>query len=287
VARTPIRVTIYSKADCHLCEEMDAVVAEVGRERPLEVEHVDITTDPALAAKYGHEIPVMLIEGRKAFKGRCTDKELRAKLDKAQATAEKHAPLESLEAEERWSPPAPLAALVLVGAIGGAAYFVAEGVAAASRGRESLTAQLLAVEGRGQPMIDFELPKADGTKLSLSSLSGKVVFLNFWATWCPPCVEEMPSLRRLREKFAGHPNFEMLLVSTDDEWGPVKKFFEGDDPPFTVLLDADKQIAGKYGTSKFPETFILKDGRIHSFIMGPRDWDTWFAEAYLAAILGG
>jgi len=112
------------------------------------------------------------------------------------------------------------------------------------------------------------------------------VFLNFWATWCPPCVEEMPSIRRLHERMAGRSDFVMILASADEGWDPVKKFFAGDPPPFTVLLDPSGEIAKKYGTTMFPETYVIAGGRIRAFIEGPRDWDTWFARAFLESFLG-
>src|SRR5204863_8336957 len=102
---------------------------------------------------------------------------------------------------------------------------------------------------------------------------GKVVFINFWATWCPPCVEEMPSLVRLHAKLKDDPRFALLAVSTDDGWEPVQKFFGGKPPAMTVLLDPKGTIAHEYGTTKFPETYIVVGGKVRGFILGPRDWD--------------
>ena len=71
---------------------------------------------------------------------------------------------------------------------------------------------------------DFTVQDAD-RKISLRDLRGKIVVLNFWATWCPPCVEEMPSLLRLQAKLKDDPRFVLLAVSTDEGWEPVRKFF--------------------------------------------------------------
>jgi glutaredoxin len=75
-----IRLTLYRRADCHLCEEMRAVVEEVARSAPVELEEVDVDGDPALAATYGSEVPVLCVNGRKAFKYRVDAAALRARL---------------------------------------------------------------------------------------------------------------------------------------------------------------------------------------------------------------
>jgi len=75
-----IRLTLYGRADCHLCEEMRAVVDRIAREIPVELEHVDVDGDPALAAAYGAEVPVLCVNGRRAFKYRVEAPALRARL---------------------------------------------------------------------------------------------------------------------------------------------------------------------------------------------------------------
>jgi glutaredoxin len=75
-----MRLTLYGRADCHLCHEMRAVVDAVGREMRFDLEEVDVDGDPALAAAYGEEVPVLLVNGRKAFKYRVTARDLRARL---------------------------------------------------------------------------------------------------------------------------------------------------------------------------------------------------------------
>jgi glutaredoxin len=77
-------VTIYSRPGCHLCDEMKAVVARVARTLPLRIEEIDISTDPALEARYGREIPVLMVEGRKAAKYRIAEEELRRVLTSRQ-----------------------------------------------------------------------------------------------------------------------------------------------------------------------------------------------------------
>lgn len=92
-------------------------------------------------------------------------------------------------------------------------------------------------------------------------------------------------MRNLHRKLGSDPRFVMIAVSADDGWGPVKEFFQKEPPTFRVALDAQGQLARQYGTEKFPETYVIVDGRIVGFIMGPRNWDTWYAEAYLKALL--
>jgi thiol-disulfide isomerase/thioredoxin len=186
---------------------------------------------------------------------------------------------------ENGSPPRAIAALLLAATIGGFAWFAGRGIQNAEAGTRVLAGKLLKIEDRDTPPIAFDLMTIDGKRVSLSDYKDKVVFVNFWATWCPPCIEEMPSLRKLQEKLAGHDDFVMLLISADESWDPVKRFFPEDKPPFTVLLDQSGALAKQYGTTIFPETYLLASGRIRAFIEGPRDWDAWYAETFLRSFL--
>ncbi|MCK6545252.1 redoxin domain-containing protein [Myxococcota bacterium] len=287
----PIRVTVFSKPGCTLCgpvrRTVDKVDAELGG---LVVEEVDISRDPALMSRYGHEIPVVEINGRKAFKGHVTEqalkKRLRRERDHAPRVAEEVAQVEALEELEppRYVPPRPIAALVLAATVAGFGYFVAQGVSEARDGHGRLAGALLRIQPRATEPVPFELESLDGRKVKLSDFAGKTVFVNFWATWCPPCIEEMPSMIRLYERMKSDPNFVVLAISADESWAPVKKFFdERGNPGFQVLLDPKGVLAKQYGTTMFPETYVVKNGKIVAFIEGPRDWDRWYAEQYLRA----
>lgn len=92
-------------------------------------------------------------------------------------------------------------------------------------------------------------------------------------------------MRRLHEKLRADPKFTLLAVSTDESWTPVRAFFGEPAPEFAVLLDKGGAVARQYGTEKFPETYVLVDGQLVGHIVGPRDWDTWYAEAYLRSLL--
>lgn len=120
---------------------------------------------------------------------------------------------------------------------------------------------------------DFGLPSLRGDYLKLSNYRGKVVFLNIWATWCPPCRDEMPSMESLYQRLKGR-NFEMLTVSIDQGGENVVRSFAAKyGLTFTMLLDPDGKTQRLYGLTGVPETFIIdKNGVIIKKIIGPQDW---------------
>jgi len=125
----------------------------------------------------------------------------------------------------------------------------------------------------GVPAIPFRLPARGGGELDLSAFRGKTVLVNFWATWCPPCREEMPSLSRLAESFdAG--SFEVLAVSVDEGgWPAVDKFLGGQKVGFRLALDEGARISRAWGTSKYPESYLVDgEGRVRLKFVGPRNW---------------
>lgn len=120
-----------------------------------------------------------------------------------------------------------------------------------------------------QPAPDFALKTHDGQDVKLSSLRGRVVLVNFWATWCDTCVVEIQSLERLATQFKDKP-FTLLAVSVDDDWEKVRSFFP-DGSPMTVVLDKDKATPALYGTDKFPESFLIDpEGNIRYYIISER-----------------
>jgi len=124
---------------------------------------------------------------------------------------------------------------------------------------------------RNGPTPDFQLPDASGRTVSLSQQRGHPVFLNFWATWCPPCVDEVPAIEDLARRLKG-TDMRMLAVSVDDDWDKVRRFFaKGSD--IGVLLDVSHDIPKKFGTEKYPETFLVDAaGRIRYYFINKRDW---------------
>ncbi len=125
----------------------------------------------------------------------------------------------------------------------------------------------------GDRAPEFKLPAPNGKTVSLSDFRGKVVMVHFWATWCPPCVEELPTLAQLYGSLAGK-DFEMLAVSVDEGGAAaVTSFMHKNNLNLPVLLDTDHATASRYGTFKFPETYILdREGVVRYKVIGARDW---------------
>lgn len=120
---------------------------------------------------------------------------------------------------------------------------------------------------KGKPAPDFTLRTLDGKKVSLSELKGKVVLVNFWATWCPPCREEMPLFEKVYKKYKDK-GFEILAVSTDSSVEPVKKFVEEFNVSFPVLLD-DGKVSSLYSIQGLPTSFLIdREGKVVKVRLG-------------------
>ena len=121
--------------------------------------------------------------------------------------------------------------------------------------------------------IDFKLKDLDGKELSLSDLKGKKVFINFWATWCPPCKAEMPEIEKIYQETK---NSDLVIVAIEigEPLSTVKPFINNNKYNFKVLLDLDQSVATKYGISAIPTSyFIDKTGNIVSKNVGAMDID--------------
>jgi phosphatidylglycerol:prolipoprotein diacylglycerol transferase len=136
---------------------------------------------------------------------------------------------------------------------------------------------------------DFVASDLNGQAVRLSAQRGKVVFLNLWTTWCPPCRMEMPSMEALSKKLASQ-DFLMLAVSEDDGGAAVvRKFVEQMGLSFPVLVDPEGEVGRRFGVYGYPETFIIdRDGRQVARFIGPRDWrDPKLEEALRKLIAAG
>ena len=131
---------------------------------------------------------------------------------------------------------------------------------------------------RGAAAPGFSLPPlgagADsGAPYALAALRGRVVLVNFWATWCEPCESEMPAMERL---YAALPRdrFELVAVAIDDDEGLVQAFQDEYRLSFPIVLDLDQSVYQTYQTMGVPESLLIdQEGRIIERYVGPREWD--------------
>ena len=126
----------------------------------------------------------------------------------------------------------------------------------------------------GEPAPNFQLRDMNGQIVSLSDLRGKVVLLNFWATWCGPCRVEMPAMERLYRTYE-RKDFEILAVSTDAQGVAVTRPFQEENKlTFPILHDSDFRVGLSYGARTLPMTFMVdRQGVVRQHIFGARDWE--------------
>jgi peroxiredoxin len=131
----------------------------------------------------------------------------------------------------------------------------------------------------------FALPATDGKSVALAELRGHVVLLNFWATWCAPCREEMPSMERLYQAFKDR-RLAVLAVNLQESPKQVARFMRDFRLTFPALLDADLAVAGRYQVRGLPATFLIdRQGRIVGQALGARDWSSAPAQALVGSLL--
>ena len=165
--------------------------------------------------------------------------------------------------------------------IAGAAILVAFALPSYRQGEASIA---------GTRARDFALDLS-GKPVHLSDFKGKIVVLNFWATWCPPCKEETPSLNRLH-KYLESRNGVVLGVAADEDAAVYQKFLLEEAVAFPTYRDPSTKnntspIALSYGTSIIPETYVIdRHGKIARKLIGFQEWDSPAMLAYFDSLLG-
>ena len=126
---------------------------------------------------------------------------------------------------------------------------------------------------QGKAAPNFQLRDMEGRMVALSDLRGKVVLLNFWATWCGPCRVEMPAMEQLYRAYP-RKDFEILAVSTDPQGVAVTRPFQQENHlTFPILHDAEYRVGLTYGARSLPMTFMVdRQGVVRQQIFGARDW---------------
>ena len=126
----------------------------------------------------------------------------------------------------------------------------------------------------GQPAApDFDLKDPEGRPQRLADYRGKPVILNFWATWCPPCREEMPSMQRAYEKLAAE-GIAVVAINVGEDAQTIAQFLEEEPVDVALPMDTDSKVAQRYHMKGLPTTYVIDpDGRLAYRAMGSREWD--------------
>jgi len=123
---------------------------------------------------------------------------------------------------------------------------------------------------QGDYLTEFTLPDVKG--VMQTAPKGEVLLLNFWATWCPPCRREIPSMARLHDKYASQ-GLKIVAVSVDQRRDDLVDFMKEYRMPFQVLHDADSAVSRQYGVFRYPESFLIdRDGKVIRHLVGAVDW---------------
>jgi thiol-disulfide isomerase/thioredoxin len=136
-----------------------------------------------------------------------------------------------------------------------------------------------------KPAPNLDLPTLDGATARLEQLRGRVVLVNFWAVWCPPCRKEIPSMARLAEKLGGRP-FAILAVNVGESPDDIRAFLKQVPVNFPILLDADGENLKPWQVFAFPTSYVVdKQGRLRLGLFGSIEWDAPETVAKLDALL--
>jgi cytochrome c biogenesis protein CcmG/thiol:disulfide interchange protein DsbE len=122
---------------------------------------------------------------------------------------------------------------------------------------------------------DIEFTDISKNKINLSDLKGSVVMINFWATWCAPCIDELPSIEGLFKQMSGTPKFKLItILFKDDEYRAIN-YMKENGYTFPLYLNPDGSAAKNFGITGVPETFIIdKNGVLRNKVIGPEEWNS-------------
>jgi thiol-disulfide isomerase/thioredoxin len=128
--------------------------------------------------------------------------------------------------------------------------------------------------------------RRDGSQVSLAELRGKYVLVHFWATWCPPCLRELPGLLATAAELRKAGRLELLAVSVDDEWEELAAFFDGTIPE-AVVRPSEGAMPARFGASDLPDTYLVDpEGRVIGRYLGARDWTSAAVRKQLDEAMG-
>ena len=139
--------------------------------------------------------------------------------------------------------------------------------------------------GLGELVPDFTLRMDDGQPASLADFRGKILVLNFWASWCGPCVDELPSLKQFAQRYADK-DVVVLGISLDEDPDAYEEFLKKYEINFLNMRNPSHSVSDQYGTFKLPETYIIsRDGHLLNKIVGPTDWASQQMLEYVDSLL--
>ena len=133
-----------------------------------------------------------------------------------------------------------------------------------------------------------ELPIFDkaGKKTDLAKQKGKMFIVHFWATWCPPCVEEIPALSRFWDKYRTRQDVDLYAISVDKDWKTIDDFMAKNPSTIPLFHDPGAATAKRFGTTQYPETYIINDkGRVLFRVQGAVDWSNADVRARIEQLL--
>jgi len=128
----------------------------------------------------------------------------------------------------------------------------------------------------------------DGKKTDLAKLEGKVAIVHFWATWCPPCVEEIPALSRFWDKYRTRDDVQLFAVSVDKDWKAIDAFMQKNPSAIPLFHDPGASTAKRFGTVQYPETYVVNaKGRVLLRVQGAVNWSDPDLRNRIEQILAG